>query len=254
VPRFRTGLLTVQFVNVTLQYGIYVLEAGLLGWLLIRRRAGQWLSVFFYLSLLLAVDGIARPYVLYHYGYTSSQYAYFYWLTDVLLVLAAFLLVCMFFRRACVHEPKMWHFIRLLLALVFALTLLVSFFSILRHYDGDLAPLTMEFRQNLYFTCLVLNTLLYILMQQIGSTDDELTLLVCGMGLQFAGPAANFALAHLTPGQDFYGLFYPYVGPLCTLGMLLTWFYALVRVPQPSAVRTGQAPGRELAPAVSREV
>ena len=244
----------MQFASVALQYGIYVLEAGLLVWLLLRRRAGAWLSVFFYLSLLLAVDGIARPYVLYRYGYTSSQYAYFYWLTDVLLVLAAFLLVCMFFRRACVHEPRMWHFIRLLLTLVFALTLLVSFFSISRRYDGNLAPLTMEFRQNLYFTCLVLNTLLYILIQKIESVDDELTLLVCGMGLQFAGPAANFALAHLTPGQNFYDLLYPYVGPLCTLGMLLTWFYALVRVPQPSAVRTGPMPVGELAPVVSREV
>jgi hypothetical protein len=211
------------------------------------------MSVFLYLSLLLAADGIARPYVLYHYGYTSSQYAYFYWVTDVLLVLGAFLLVCMFFRRACVHETRMWHFIRLLLAFVFVLTLLLSLFSIPTHYNGDLAPLTMEFRQNLYFTCLVLNTLLYILMQQIESTDEELTLLVCGMGIQFAGPAANFALAHLTQAQDYYALLYPYVGPLCTLGMLLTWFYALVRAPQPSAIRAAKEPARELAAVATRE-
>jgi hypothetical protein len=250
----RTGSLTVAFVNVALQYGIYLLETGLLLFLLLRRRAGRWLSVFLYLSLLLAVDGIARPYILYHYGYTSSQYAYFYWLTDVLLVLGAFVLVCTFFRRACMHEARMWHFIRLLLAVVFVLTLLLSLFSIPMHYDGDLAPLTMEFRQNLYFTCLVLNTLLYILMQQIENTDEELTLLVCGMGIQFAGPAANFALAHLTQGQDYYGLLYPYVGPLCTLGMLLTWFYALVRVPQPSAIRAAREPARELAAVATREV
>lgn len=247
-------MLTVQYVSVAVQYGIYLIEAGLLVYMGARRRVKTLLPVFLYLSLLLAVDAIGRPYVLYSYGYTSSQYAYFYWLTDVLLVLGAFLLVCVFFRRACAHQEKLWHFIRLLLGLVFALALLISLLTLSNHYDGDLAPLTLEFRQNLYFTCLVLNTLLYILMQQAESTDDELTLLVCGMGIQFAGPAANFALAHLTPGQDYYGLFYPYVGPLCTLGMLLTWFYALVRVPQPRAILAGREPAGELAAVVSREV
>ena len=61
----------------------------------------------------------------------------------------------------------------------------------------------IEFNQNLYFTCLVLNTLLYILLQQIDSADDELGLLVCGVGIQFAGPAATLALLTLTTGEHF---------------------------------------------------
>lgn len=237
-----------------LQYGVYLLEAGLLVFLAVRHRARRWVSVFLYLSLLLVVDAISRPFVLYRYGYSSQTFAYFYWLTDVLLTLGAFFLVGAFFRRACTNEPKMWHHIRRLLAVVLILTLTVSLFTLNRNYDQLLTRFTYEFQQNLYFTCLVLNTLLYILIQKIENTDEELTLLVCGMGLQFAGPAANFALAHLTPGQNLYGLLYPYVGPLCTLGMLLTWFYALVRVSQPSAVRTGPMPVGELAPVVSREV
>jgi hypothetical protein len=244
----------VQYFSVGLQYVVYLLEAALLVLLAVRHCARRWFSVFLYLSLLLAVDGISRPYVLYRFGYSSHEYGYFYWLTDVLLALGAFFLVCAFFRRACAHEPKMWHHIRQLLAVVLILTLAVSLFTLNRNYDQLLTRFTYEFQQNLYFTCLVLNTLLYILIQQIESADEELTLLVCGMGIQFAGPAANFALAHLTPGQDLFNTIYPYLGPLCTLGMLLTWSYALVRVPQPSAARAGQAPVRELAPAVSREV
>lgn len=249
-----TGLPELEYFSVAIQYGVYLLEAGLLLFMAVRRRAGRLLPVFLYLGLLLAVDGISRPYVLYRYGYSSRQFAYFYWLTDAFLALGAFLLVCAFFRRACRHEQKMWRFIRLLLTFVFTLTLLISVFSISSHYDDFLGAFNVEFQQNLYFTCLVLNTMLYILMQQIRSWDDELTLLVCGMGIQFAGPAANFALVHLTSGQDYASSLYVYLAPLTTLGMLLTWFYALARVPQPSAIRTGQAPVRVLAPAVSREV
>ncbi len=244
----------MQYFSVGLQYGVYSLEAGLLALLLLRYRVGRSLSLFLYLSLLLTVDAVSRPYVLYRYGYSSQTFGYFYWLTDVLLTLGAFFLVFAFFRRACVNERKMWQSVRLLLVLVFVLTLGISLITLSRNYDQLLTRFIFEFQQNLYFTCLVLNTLLYILMQKLESTDDELTLLVCGMGIQFAGPAANFALVHLTPGQGLYGLLYPYVRPLCTLGMLLTWFYALVRGPQPSAVRTGPMRVGELAPVVSREV
>jgi hypothetical protein len=85
----------------------------------------------------------------------------------------------------------------------------------------------IEFSQNLYFTCLVLNTLLYIMLQQIESVDDELGLLVCGVGIQFAGPAATLALLHLTAGNDFTQPLNSVVMPLTTLGMLLTWSYAI---------------------------
>lgn len=252
-----TGLLTLRYLSLAVQYGIYVgiylLEAGLLVALVVRRRLGGALPVCLYLGLLLAVDGVGRSYVLYRYGYSSNEYGYFYWLTDVLLALGAFLLVCAFFRRACAHEAKMWRFVRLLLAFVLILTLGISLFALSRNYHQLFTGFIVDFQQNLYFTCLVLNTMLYILMQQIHNTDDELNLLVCGMGIQFAGPAANFALVHLTPGQDYASALYPYLGALCTMGMLLTWFYALVRAPQPSAIRAGEVPARELAAVVSRE-
>lgn len=243
----------MRYVSFAIQYGVYSLEAALLTFLMLRRRASRLLPVFLYLSLLLAVDGVSRPYVLYRFGYSSTEYAYFYWLTDVLLSLGAFLLVCAFFRRACKHEEKTWQYVRLLLTFVLILTLAISLFALNRNYDQLLTRFIVEFQQNLYFTCLVLNTLLYILMQQIESTDDELTLLVCGMGIQFAGPAANLALAHLTPGEGYASTLFLFVSPLCTLGMLLTWFYALARAPQPSAIRAGKEPARELAAVASRE-
>jgi hypothetical protein len=112
----------------------------------------------------------------------------------------------------------------LVLPAVFILVVGVTAFSLAGHYDNLFTSVLLEFEQNLYFTCLVLNTMLYLLMQQIASPDGELEMLVCGMGIQFAGPAAGWALARLTPAAD---LAPPVIMPLCTAGMLLIWFYAM---------------------------
>lgn len=236
-----------KLIGYGLQYAGYSLELGLFAFLIGRGRWKRLGGVTLYLTCLLAVDGVGRSYVLYRYGLASREYAYFFWLTDVLLTLAAFLLVCAFFRRACVQEEKMWRFLRLLLTFVFILVLGISSFSISRNYNQLFTRFIVEFQQNLYFTCLVLNTLLYILMQQIETEDDELALLVCGMGIQFAGPAASLALVYLTPGQQYAKSLLHYVPPLCTLGMLLTWFYAVAWMPKAAAVPALEANDSALA-------
>ncbi|HEV2232581.1 MAG TPA: hypothetical protein VGV68_04150 [Terriglobia bacterium] len=214
----------------------YLVQALVLGLLILLVYRGLWkrlAGVSTYLFALLLIDGISRRYVFYHFGVESLQYYYFYWLTDVALTLGAFLLVCAFFHRACaIQEEKLWRFIRLFLVFVFVLVVGISAFSLSRNYDHLFSKFMFEFQQNLYFTCLVLNTLLYILLQQIETADDELGMLVCGMGLQFAGPAASFALKFLAPSNDFTDSLMHFIGPLCTLGMLLTWFYAVARLPK----------------------
>jgi len=229
---------------VVLQYTTYLLEAGLLAYLLLRRRAGRLSALTVYVGLLLAVDAISRPYFLYRFGFASPQYASFFWLTDVLLVLAAFGLIAAFFRRACAREHQLWRHIRLLLTVVLILVAGVSWFSLSQYYNQLFTQFIIEFQQNLYFTCLVLNTLLFLLIQKLALADGELTLLVSGLGIQFAGPAGNFALVHLTAGSGFGNVLYTYLGPLCTLGMLSTWFVAVARVP-----RTVRVP--ELGPQVA---
>jgi hypothetical protein len=242
-----TSTLVVQFAG-------YLLEACLLVLVLLRRRKQHLVPLSVYLGLLLAIDGISRPYVLFRYGLSSREYAYFFWLTDVLLTLAAFLLLCSFFRRACLHEEKMWRFLRLLLAFVFILVLGISSVSLAQNYSNLFGIFIVEFQQNLYFTCLVFTTLLFLLIQRLQSADDELTLLVVGMGIQFAGPTASLALLNLARHEELARFLVAYVGPVCTLGMLLTWFYALTRIPEVSPVRPTQEKGAELRAVAPREV
>ena len=216
-------------VSYGLQYACMIIEAGLILYLArsggLKRGSG---AALYLLSLLVA--GWLRASILHRYGLTSRQYFYVYWITDLLLVLSAFLLVCFLFRRACRNEEKMWSLARLLLAFVFVLVVGVSVLVLSRNLSDLFPYFIFEFNQNLYFACLVLNTLLYLLLQQIESTDDQLGLLVCGVGIQFAGPAATLALVHLTTAERFAQLLNSLTIPLCTLAMLLVWAYAIIRV------------------------
>ena len=176
------------------------------------------------------------------YGLASPQYCSVYWGTDLLLVISAFILVCFFFRRACAQEEKMWKFVRRLLIFSFVAVVGISILSFTRNHTHLKGSFLVEFNQNLYFTCLMLNTLLYILLQQIESTDEQLGLLVCGTGIQFAGPAASLALVHLTTGEGFFKSLLYFTIPLCTLGMLMVWAYATVR----TQGRATKVPGTRL--------
>ena len=208
-----------------------LLEVALVVCAVCSRQRRRYVSLALYVASLL-VSELVRVWIWRTYGSSSSQYLYAYWTTDFLLVVGAFLLACFFFQRACAHEEKMWGFVRLLLFFVFILVVGISCLLLSRNYSHLVTSLAfiIEFNQNLYFTCLVLNTLLYILLQQIDSADDELGLLVCGVGIQFAGPTATWALLTLTTGQDFARSLMTYMMPFCTMVMLLVWAYAIGRV------------------------
>jgi hypothetical protein len=225
-----------SIVSYVLQYAGILTEIALFFYLAWSSRWKWQGGVSFYLISLLVVE-LTRAYVLHAYGYASRQFSYAYWTTDFLLVMSLFVLVCLFFRRACLHQEKLWRFVRLLLFFVLVMLVGISGVSFLRNYR-HLPYIIVGFNQNLYFTCLVLNTLLYLLLQQIESTDDQLGLLVCGVGIQFAGPAATFALLHLTAVEHFAESLNSLVMRLCTFGMLLVWGYAVVHVKDKATVVT----------------
>jgi hypothetical protein len=234
------------------QYGIYILEAVVCVLLFTRGGWRQLKGLFIYVTLLFGLDGLARPAVLNYFGRASVQFAYFYWLTDVALALGAFLLTCSFFRRACTREQKLWHLIRLLLFFIFILVAAISGLALTRHYTQLFTMFIVEFSQNLYFSCLVLNTLLYVMLQQLAIDDDELGMLVCGMGVQFAGEAAGLALFHLTVGENFARVLFGFLNPACTLGMLLIWVYAITKMPQAAPVRLQAGKDAALAEATAQ--
>lgn len=212
-----------------LQFASYGLELALVAFVLTRSRWKGVITFAAYLIGYVAVDAVLRPIFLYTYGYHSAQYYYAYWVTDVALTLGAFLLICFFFRRACSDKPEVWSYLRSMLAAVFVIIAFISYFSLSSHYDHLFSRFIVDLQQNLYFACLILNTLLYIMLQQWDSVDEKLSLLVCGFGIGFAGPAANMALMYLTPGGRDAGVLLTLIAPLCNLGMCMVWLYAIAQ-------------------------
>jgi len=225
-----------------LSYSGYILEVGLLVYLLLRGRGKHLWEIVFYLALSLGVAG-ARFYTLHQYGLSSSQYGNCYWTTDLLLVLAAFVLVVSFFRRACSGKPGMWENVRMLLGGVLVSIAAISYFSLANHSDKLFSSFTVEFSQNLYFACLVLTTLLYLMTLKMEIADERLGMLVCGLGIEFAGPAAGLALVFLSRQPELMRVVGVYFFPLCDIGMILTWFYAITRVPGKASVLRGSGEG-----------
>lgn len=217
-------------ISYLVSYAGFILEAGLLVYLLAGRHAKRFWELAFYLAISLGV-GVARTYTLHIYGFGSSQYGNCYFTTDLLLVLAAFVLVVSFFRRACSRNQEMWQFVRMLLAAVIVAIAVISYFSLASHRDNFFSFYIIEFSQNLYFASLVLTTLLYLMTLKMEIADDRLSMIVSGLGIEFAGPAASLALIFLTHGAQISRDAGVYFVPLCDSGMILTWFYAISRVP-----------------------
>jgi hypothetical protein len=221
-----------------LQYADYALEASLVVVLLLRGWWKRYPGFFAYLSAFALIDAILRPTVLYSYGQSSRQYLYGYYLTDIILTLGAFLLICLFFRRACAQKREFWPVLRTMLISVFSIVTFLSCFTMSRHYGHLAMSFAVQLSQNVYFACLVLNTLLYIMMQYVDCADENLKLLVCGLGIEFAGSAAAMALAALMPTWSSHVIFASFVIQFCTIGMCSTWLYAATRKPEPAPVRT----------------
>jgi hypothetical protein len=219
-----------RLLSYGLQYGVDFFEVILLFVLIKRGHAKRLIEVCLYVVFFLFVDGLARPYLAFRCG--ALEFYYIYWLSDVALVLATFLLICSFFRRAFLKANHMWPQVRRMLLAVFMLVVAISCISLFRHFKHLFSQFMPDFQQNLYFACLVLNTLLYIWMQKVDAADQELGLLVCGIGIQFAGPAASLALVHLTHGARISNLLFVHVAQICTLGMLVTWLYGVGKAPK----------------------
>lgn len=221
-------------------YAVYVLWLGLFFYLLgagLRGRLGGLKALAAYVCIIAAVGGL-RTFWEFRFTDNSLAYAVRYWTTEFLLVSSAFLLICTFFRRAALGgAPRLWPHIRVMLFSIFFLTGAVAFFVVLHHHARFFPFFVLEFAQDLYFVCMVLTTMLYLMMLQHDAADDQLGLLVAGLGIYYAGAAASLALVHLAHLSSQARVIYAYLGQLPELGMILTWFYAAARVPYRVAAR-----------------
>jgi len=220
-----------------LQYAGYGLELSLLILLLSPKRIKRFTALCAYVAALFGVDAVGRTWVLHHYGskladtssYAYRVYFYSYYLSDLLLTLGVFLLVCALFRRACQDHEQVWKFIKPILMWVLLFVTVVAGAALKYNFSQLCTKYIYEFNQDLYFVCLVLNTVLYLMLQRFKAASD-LSLLVCGLGVQLAGPAAGSALGSLMRDG---GTILTYLSPICSLAMMAIWLFAITRKEEP---------------------
>jgi hypothetical protein len=175
-----------------------------------------------------ATGDLLRFRILFHYGYTSREYFYFYYYSDALLTVALYLaLISLFvhvFKELSAEKYVIFGACCLLTG-----TALFSYFVIEQSTERLLTRFVVELSQNLYFVGLILTYVLWGAILKLRETRAHLVQLVLSLGVYFSLFAANYAIRNL----------YPPVSPLAIallqfLGCFLpsAWAYAFWRLPK----------------------
>ena len=136
--------------------------------------------------------------MLSHYGYTSTEYFYFYYYSDALLTVALFLALISLF----VHVFKELAAEKLVIlgaCVLLAATALFSYLVIEQSTERMLTRFVVELSQNLYFVGLVLTYTLWGAILKLRETRAQLVQLVLALGVYFSLLAANYAIRNLYP-------------------------------------------------------
>jgi len=175
-----------------------------------------------------AVGDLLRYRILFHYGFTSREYFYFYYYSDALLTIALYLALISLF----VHVFRELHAEKYVVfgaCFLLAGTALFSYLVIAQSSARLITHFVVELSQILYFVGLVLTYVLWGAILKLRETRAQLVQLVLSLGVYFSLFAANYAIRNLYPSSSavsiallqFLGSFLP-----------LAWAYAFWRLPK----------------------
>ena len=176
-----------------------------------------------------------RTFIFLRYGYTSPQYFYFYYFSDVLLT------ICLYFALMGLYahvfkEMGVHRYLRVGAILLLGLTAGLSYEMVLSSRDKLLTRFVVELSQNLYFVGVVLTYLLWGAIMKLRETRTRLIQLVLALGVYFSAYAASYALRNLYPELPIWR----YVAHLMSLGLPLAWAYTFLRVPEEARLATAR--------------
>lgn len=177
-----------------------------------------------------AVCDVLRFRILFHYGFTSSEYVYFYYYSDALLTIALYLTLISLFVHVF-QEMRAEKFVLFGACLLMVGTAVFSYLVIHEASNKLMTRFVVELSQNLYFVGLVLTYVLWGAVLKLRETRTQLVQLVLSLGVYFSLFAVNYAVRNLYPPSSgiaiallqFLGCFLP-----------LAWAYAFWRTPEES--------------------
>ncbi len=190
-----------RIVPSPLEYIVWVLctllQLGVVVCALTRHSFRRYFLINMYMASAV-VFSLARFQVLHHYGFSSSEYNYFYYYSDALLTIALyFALMNLYFR--VLEEMHVERYLRMGTLLLLGATALFSYAVVEGASSRLLTRFVVEMGQNLYFVGLVLTYLLWGAILKLRETRARLVQMVLSLGIFFSAFAANYALRNLYP-------------------------------------------------------
>jgi hypothetical protein len=187
----------------------------------------RYLILNLYMGCLM-VSEIGRYKIFTEYGYSSTQYQYFYYYSDAILT------ICLYFALSTLYshvfsEMKAERYVKMGTLLLLAGTAAFTAAVVLQSSAKLVTHFVVELSQNLYFVGVVLTYVLWGAILKLRETRTRLVQLVLSLGVYFSILAATYALRNLYPSLSSF--FVPLVGVFGTF-LPLAWAYAFWRLPE----------------------
>jgi hypothetical protein len=192
-----------------------------------RHSFRRYLSLNIYMLASLLVT-VLRFWMFLHYGYTSSQYFYFYYYSDALLTIGLYFGLIALYSYV-LNELQAGKYVRVTATLLLAGTAGFSYFVVQQATDRMLTRFVVELSQNLYFVGLILTYLLWGAILKLRETRTRIIHLVLSLGVYFSAFAANYALRNLYPSLH---TILGYLPPIIAVSLPLAWAHAFWKVPE----------------------
>lgn len=189
---------------------------------------GALLRYFFlnlYVIFSLFADAV-RQYVLHYYGFTSREYIYVYYYSDLLLTLSLFVAVISLASRVFA-ELNFARFVRWVAVLLLLGTAGFSYAIIAQSSQRLYTTFAYELSQNLYFVGLVITYILWGAVLKLRETRTRLVQMVLSLGLYFSAYAGCYALINLGSKHDV--VLVQYLGPILGCFLPVSWMLTILR-------------------------
>jgi hypothetical protein len=214
----------------------FLLEAFVVLSAIYRRDFFRYLSLN--LFMLLAAAASCGQYICIHrFGFSSLQYVYFYYYTDILLSILMYLVIILFYQQVFV-EMNVSRYIRGAAAMLLGATALFSYAVVHQNSDHLTTRFVVELEQNLNFVGVVLTYLLWGAVVKLRETRTRLIQLVLALGVYFSASAGSYALRNLFPGLETYVL--RWLPPLMGVWLPLAWAYTFTKVSEEARLATAR--------------
>jgi len=205
-------------------------EAFVLVWAFRDRTLLRHTTLLIYVGSL-AINEILRFAVLHHYGFTSTEYVYFYYYSDALVTLLMFVAIAGLCSRIFEEQERGWR-LHAVMILIFAITVVYAAAVTTVKHQLLVTRFAVEFSGSLYFTGMLLTYGVWVLLLKRRDPRLRLVLVVSAFGIYFGGQTLTYALRSIYPALAELH----YLSPLLGAWLPISLAYTFSKVPDEARI------------------